>query len=154
MRDYKRTQLRATLFTIGLLLLVAGLGCNLSGLLLEQLEPEQERVETEPTPTPRSTDTPIAPSTSTPAPPEQSPATATPVPPVPPLSDEGGAANALEARIRKVADAVSSASDLSGFVWTQLTDVQQEVNGLLGFDRVPKLPLERLHAILTAVGRR
>jgi hypothetical protein len=65
-----------------------------------------------------------------------------------------GTPEALEARIRKVAEAVSRASDLSGFVWTQLTDTQQEVNGLLGFDRVPKLPAERLRAILSRVGTR
>jgi len=30
---------------------------------------------------------------------------------------------------------------LQGFVWMELTDVQQEINGLLYFDRQPKLPL-------------
>ena len=33
---------------------------------------------------------------------------------------------------------------LNGFVWTQLTDVQQEVNGLLYFDRRAKIPLEEI----------
>jgi hypothetical protein len=36
--------------------------------------------------------------------------------------------------------------DLSGFVWTQLTDVQQEINGLLYFDRTPKVPLEAIRS--------
>lgn len=33
---------------------------------------------------------------------------------------------------------------LNGFVWTQLTDVQQEVNGLLYFDRRAKIPVEKI----------
>ncbi len=33
---------------------------------------------------------------------------------------------------------------LSGFCYTQLTDVQQEVNGLLHEDRTPKVPLEEI----------
>ena len=33
---------------------------------------------------------------------------------------------------------------LNGFVWTQLTDVQQEVNGLLYFDRRAKIPLAEI----------
>ncbi len=59
----------------------------------------------------------------------------------------------LEARIRTVADAVHACAGLSGFVWTQLTDVQQEVNGLLTFDRRPKLPLPVLRGIFEGVGR-
>jgi hypothetical protein len=35
-------------------------------------------------------------------------------------------------------------SGLSGFVWTQLTDIQQEINGLLYFDRTPKVPIEQI----------
>ena len=33
---------------------------------------------------------------------------------------------------------------LNGFVWTQLTDVQQEVNGLLYFDRRAKIPVAEI----------
>ena len=58
----------------------------------------------------------------------------------------------LEARIRKVAEAVSGARQLRGFVWTQLTDVQQECNGLLTFEREPKLPLETLRGIVRGIG--
>jgi hypothetical protein len=53
----------------------------------------------------------------------------------------------LESRIRAVMGEVRACPDLAGFVWTQLTDVQQEVNGLLRFDRTPKLPLERLRVL-------
>jgi len=38
---------------------------------------------------------------------------------------------------------------LRGFVWTQLTDVQQEINGLLYFDRKPKIALEEIKKIMT-----
>jgi beta-galactosidase/beta-glucuronidase len=32
--------------------------------------------------------------------------------------------------------------DVAGFVWTQLTDVEGELNGLLTYDRLPKAPFE------------
>jgi len=50
----------------------------------------------------------------------------------------------LEQRIEEALSVIRSIAPLQGFVWTQLTDVQQEVNGLLYFDRRPKLPLETL----------
>lgn len=37
---------------------------------------------------------------------------------------------------------------LSGWCWTQLTDTLQETNGLLTEDREPKLPIERLRALI------
>jgi beta-galactosidase/beta-glucuronidase len=58
----------------------------------------------------------------------------------------------LEERIRAVAAAIAGCPELSGFVWTQLSDVQQEMNGLLDFERRPKLPAERLRAIFEAIG--
>jgi Glycosyl hydrolases family 2, sugar binding domain/Glycosyl hydrolases family 2, TIM barrel domain/Glycosyl hydrolases family 2 len=61
-------------------------------------------------------------------------------------------ADELEARIRRVTSAVDGCRELSGFVWTQLTDVQQEINGLLTFDRRPKLPPSRLREIFAGVG--
>ncbi|MHA6484833.1 glycoside hydrolase family 2 protein [Paenibacillus sp. strain BS8-2] len=36
---------------------------------------------------------------------------------------------------------------VQGYCYTQLTDVEQEINGLLTYDRVPKLPLELIKAI-------
>ncbi|MEN8184972.1 MAG: hypothetical protein ABFS46_20820 [Myxococcota bacterium] len=53
-----------------------------------------------------------------------------------------------------MAHAVDQCGALSGFVWTQLTDVQQEINGLLSFDRRPKLPLPLLREIFTGIGNR
>lgn len=38
---------------------------------------------------------------------------------------------------------------LRGFCWTQLTDTLQEANGLCDENRVPKLPIETLRAIIT-----
>ncbi|MCB1644777.1 MAG: hypothetical protein KDI36_04955 [Pseudomonadales bacterium] len=56
---------------------------------------------------------------------------------------------ALEERIRQTAELIHSEDMLQGFVWTQLTDIQQEINGLLYFDRTPKLPLEILKGIFS-----
>ncbi|MEC8158386.1 MAG: hypothetical protein VX095_03895 [Pseudomonadota bacterium] len=47
----------------------------------------------------------------------------------------------LEARMRKIMKDIRSLKTLQGFVGTQLINVQQEINGLLYFDRQPKLPL-------------
>ncbi len=58
----------------------------------------------------------------------------------------------LETDIRRIANMIHSGIVLQGFVWTQLTDVQQEVNGLLYFDRTPKLPVETFREIFSAVG--
>jgi hypothetical protein len=49
-----------------------------------------------------------------------------------------------------VEPALSSATDrgLAGWCWTQLTDTLQERNGLLTEQREPKLPIERLRALI------
>jgi len=36
---------------------------------------------------------------------------------------------------------------LAGFCYTQLTDIEQEINGLLTFDRQPKVPAEAIAEI-------
>ena len=41
---------------------------------------------------------------------------------------------------------------MSGFVWTQLTDIQQEINGLLTFEREPKFDLSAMREIFVNVG--
>jgi beta-galactosidase/beta-glucuronidase len=58
----------------------------------------------------------------------------------------------LEARIRDLARGIDDVPELCGFVWTQLTDVQQERNGLLDFERRPKLPLATLREIMGSIG--
>jgi beta-galactosidase/beta-glucuronidase len=42
---------------------------------------------------------------------------------------------------------IASLKFLAGFCYTQLTDIEQEVNGLLTYDRRPKVPAERIAAI-------
>ncbi len=61
---------------------------------------------------------------------------------------------ALLARIEDLGRGLSNLDALQGFVWTQLTDVQQEINGLLYFDRQPKLPIEQLEQIFSAIGEK
>lgn len=56
----------------------------------------------------------------------------------------------LEERIRETVRAILAQPALQGYVWTQLTDIQQEINGLLYFDRTPKLPLETFKEIFTS----
>lgn len=46
-------------------------------------------------------------------------------------------------------DALLAAPCVQGFCYTQLTDVEQEVNGLLTYDRRPKADLTRFHEITT-----
>ncbi|MFT7247171.1 MAG: beta-galactosidase/beta-glucuronidase [Candidatus Azotimanducaceae bacterium] len=61
-------------------------------------------------------------------------------------------ANELAKRFRTVADTIDKAKKLKGFVWTQFTDVQQEINGVLYFDRTPKFPLDEIRKIITSIG--
>lgn len=42
---------------------------------------------------------------------------------------------------------IIQSKDIQGYCYTQLTDVEQEKNGLLTFDRQPKLPLEIIRQI-------
>lgn len=50
-------------------------------------------------------------------------------------------------RLKSLTDAIQSLPFCSGYCVTQLTDVQQEMNGLLDEDRNPKVPLEAIRAI-------
>jgi beta-galactosidase/beta-glucuronidase len=47
---------------------------------------------------------------------------------------------------REYARLVSGLGDVAGFVWTQLADVEGELNGLLTHDRRPKAPTEAIRA--------
>jgi hypothetical protein len=42
---------------------------------------------------------------------------------------------------------IASLEFLAGFCYTQLTDIEQEINGLLTYDRKPKVPVEAIAAI-------
>lgn len=50
-------------------------------------------------------------------------------------------------RYEAVISAMLASPLVQGFCYTQLTDVEQEINGLLTYDRKPKIPLETIRAI-------
>lgn len=60
-------------------------------------------------------------------------------------SDAESFAEQLSAVFRPLHDS----SHVQGFCYTQLTDVEQEINGLLTYDRVPKLDVSKIRAIVT-----
>ncbi|GAA4686129.1 glycoside hydrolase family 2 protein [Frondihabitans cladoniiphilus] len=51
-------------------------------------------------------------------------------------------------RVHELLCAVQASRFLAGYCYTQLTDTGQEVNGLVGADRTPKIPVERIAAIM------
>lgn len=59
-----------------------------------------------------------------------------------------GDAASFEAQLRALLGAVQASGVLAGWCYTQLTDTQQETNGLLDEDRKPKLPVEVLRKII------
>jgi beta-galactosidase/beta-glucuronidase len=50
-------------------------------------------------------------------------------------------------RFSGLTQAIKSVDYICGYCYTQLTDVQQEINGLLTEDRKPKIPLDRIREI-------
>lgn len=59
----------------------------------------------------------------------------------------GDHASNKEEFVKRFTDVVCAIKDnpsVMGYCYTQLTDVQQEVNGLLTIDRQPKIPLEKI----------
>ncbi len=50
-------------------------------------------------------------------------------------------------RYRAVIEAVYASPLIQGFCYTQITDVEQEINGLLTYDRQPKVPLDIIKQI-------
>lgn len=55
----------------------------------------------------------------------------------------------LISRLKKLFALIYSDDDIKGFCYTQLTDVQQEVNGLLDANHDPKCDLQQLASIIT-----
>jgi hypothetical protein len=51
-------------------------------------------------------------------------------------------------RFAGLVDALLDNPEIAGFCYTQLTDTEQERNGLLTADRAPKLDPERIRAIV------
>ena len=56
-------------------------------------------------------------------------------------------AEEYEAKYEELTAALLDSQVVAGFCYTQLTDTEQETNGLLTADRVPKLDPERIRAI-------
>lgn len=52
------------------------------------------------------------------------------------------------AMMKELFDALYASPELAGFCYTQLTDTQQETNGLYDENRQPKLPVDRLRDII------
>lgn len=50
-------------------------------------------------------------------------------------------------RFEGLTRAIKSVDSICGYCYTQVTDVQQEINGLLTEDRKPKIPLDTIRAI-------
>lgn len=61
--------------------------------------------------------------------------------------------DALTETFRELVDAVLDSPELAGLCWTQLTDTEQERNGLLTEEREPKIPFEVVHAIVRRPAR-
>ncbi|GIP57648.1 glycoside hydrolase family 2 protein [Paenibacillus woosongensis] len=56
-------------------------------------------------------------------------------------------------RLKDVVDPMYASPVVQGFCYTQLTDVEQEINGLLTYNRQPKAPLEQIRQIIMGEGR-
>lgn len=50
-------------------------------------------------------------------------------------------------RYQKITDAIKEIPYVCGYCYTQTTDVQQEINGLLNEDRTPKIALEKIKRV-------
>ncbi|HEV7344469.1 MAG TPA: glycoside hydrolase family 2 TIM barrel-domain containing protein [Devosia sp.] len=55
----------------------------------------------------------------------------------------------FEAALRDIFSAIAAMPHIAGYCYTQVSDTEQEVNGLLTADRAPKLPFETLRDITT-----
>jgi hypothetical protein len=53
----------------------------------------------------------------------------------------------LVEKYRDLMKGIGSLTFLAGFCYTQLTDIEQEINGLLTYDRQPKVPAEEIATI-------
>jgi len=53
----------------------------------------------------------------------------------------------LVEKYRFLTDQINNGPGLSGYIYTQLTDVEQELNGLMTYDRLPKAPPKAFAAI-------
>ena len=65
---------------------------------------------------------------------------------------ETATAEAYTEKLCELFSAVRDCPLLQGYCYTQLTDVENEQNGLLTYDRTPKLPLETIRRIVLGEG--
>lgn len=65
-----------------------------------------------------------------------------------------GTAEEMLAKYRDLMEGIASLKFLAGFCYTQLTDIEQEINGLLTYDRQPKVSAEALTEIHQELFRR
>jgi beta-galactosidase/beta-glucuronidase len=63
-------------------------------------------------------------------------------------NDKAADGEELLERLGKLLDAVMRLDYIEGYCYTQLTDVEQETNGLLYPDRTPKVPFERIKELI------
>jgi hypothetical protein len=56
----------------------------------------------------------------------------------------------LVGKYRFLTSQINNAPGLSGYIYTQLTDVEQELNGLMTYDRLPKAPPASIAAVNNA----
>lgn len=65
-----------------------------------------------------------------------------------------GTAEEMLAKYRDLIEGIASLKFLAGFCYTQLTDIEQEINGLLTYNRQPKVSAEALTEIHRELFRR
>ncbi len=54
-------------------------------------------------------------------------------------------------RLEGFIDAIANAKEVTGFCYTQLTDIEQEKNGIYYYDRTPKLNMQRIKSIFEKI---
>ena len=59
--------------------------------------------------------------------------------------------DALVADYARLIDAIAASRFLHGYCYTQITDVEQEINGLLTYDRKPKCDMAKIQALNNSV---
>lgn len=56
--------------------------------------------------------------------------------------------------LEKLVDAIQTSGNITGFCYTQLTDIEQEKNGIYNYNREPKLNVERVKSIFEKIPSR
>ncbi len=54
-------------------------------------------------------------------------------------------------RVRQLVEAIRNLPHIQGFCYTQLTDIEQEQNGIYNYDRTLKFDMERIRLIFAQV---